>query len=296
VAKSLTEDKNVARNAATFHMPNVSKHYKKPHITMSKLVQVLLIFAILISCTTIENGKDKLSSNKIESLIAKDTIANLSIGSLVDSGLIVSVNKYKIVCNFYRNFKELEIPIRVCATFEASGFGNIDSFIVNYDGVIHNLKTSDYFIQSPREIIAIKNSRNFGIRIIDFNFDNQPDIAIYNSASGMKNIAEDIYIYGKTKKRFIYNQILSESSNCTVDTIRNLIETFGQGGMASMIYNSETYTWEEEKLKKIREVRQDYNDELKRFIKVTKDLVDNNWVTSTDTLTEERILEMREGK
>ncbi|MEQ8423693.1 MAG: hypothetical protein RIA63_03220, partial [Cyclobacteriaceae bacterium] len=106
---------------------------------------------------------------------------------------------------------------------------------------------------------------------------------------------ENIFIYDETKKRYFRNNILSQSSNCLIDSVSKTISTFGQGGMASMIYNSETYTWEENKLKLIKSIQQDYNDKLNRFIRETKTLSDLTWTTQVDTLTEAQLLDMRDG-
>lgn len=133
------------------------------------------------------------------------------------------------------------------------------------------------------------------INLKDYNFDGAPDISIYGTQSGMKNIIVTIYIYDREMDGYYKNEILSQSSNCEIDSANKTISTFGQGGMASMIFNSETYIWDNDNLIMVKSIRQNYNDEIDLFVRITRNLINQGWITQVDTLSENQLLEMRDA-
>ncbi|WP_439185858.1 XAC2610-related protein [Carboxylicivirga taeanensis] len=257
---------------------------------MRQILLIVFIFTVFNSCN---EQKKELKETIGQSLIVKDSIGTFSVLSLLDSGLIVNANTYKIEKSINRKFGRLEIPIKVCATFESKGYGNVDSLMLNYNGKTHKIFVKELFMSSPNGMVVLDEIKDNLIRFEDYNFDNKPDLAVYNSASGMKNILEDKYIYSKESGQFVYNKILSNHSNCQPDSVNKTIYTLGQGGMASMIYGSATYKWEDVKLVKIKTVKQDYIDSLDIFVREIKELVDTTWIMTVDTLTEQNAKEWK---
>jgi len=258
---------------------------------MKKLVVFFVFFTVLLSCSFNNNPNDKpVGSDNSE--LDKDTIGNYTLSALRDTGFIIKTSKYKLVLKIIRKYREIEIPINVCATFESNGSGQIDSLTFYYKGNFQNVRPRDYFVWSPDNLLVFMKENN-QVRFTDYNFDNEPDIAIYNMASGVKNVMEDIYIYSDKYKRFLFNKILSNNSNCYADSVKKTISTFGQGGMASLIFGSTTYKWDDAKLQAIESVSQDFIDSLEVFVRKTSKLADSTWVTSIDTLTEEQAIEWK---
>lgn len=249
------------------------------------LIGVFVLFA-LVSCINLGNDKDNLEGKIILNNNTTDSIGRISLAVLSDSGFVVEPFKYKITKVFHKEFNKHVIPIKVCASFTKDGFGNVDSLIVTFREKTHKIYVpeNDFFLNQTNDILSL----SYNIRLDDYNFDNYPDIAIYNTNSGLKNIMENIYIYNPEENGYFRNVILSKSSNCSIDTTNQTISTFGQGGMASMIYGSTTYIWEDDNLIAIKNINQDYIDSLDVFVKKTRRLVEETWTLSIDTLTEEQ--------
>ena len=262
----------------------------------------LILTTFLFSCK--DEGLKQQKVVEIRSEIDNDTIkyqpktwqdtilGNTPIKSLIDKGISVEPSHYKVTFNTYRKFKSDSILLRVASSLDQNGHGNIDSLFFNYGNNSYKFKYLNYSFFSPKTLIAIQENKGVNIRFSDFNFDNHPDLAVFNSeGSGVKNIMEDIYIYYPSKKRYYRNKILSENSNISIDTINQTLSTFGQGGMASMIYGSVTYKWENDELSSVRSVNQNYNDSLNLFIRQIDALKDSVWITTIDTLTEDQARE-----
>jgi len=256
---------------------------------MKKCLIGILIFFAIYSC-----DKTEKVSTQNEQTNLNESIGQFSLKSLIDTGLTVEPYKYKVSKQFTKKFKNNEIPIKVCANFKRDGYGFVDSLMVEFNGKFHKIfiGENEYFMLDPVRMFTIESD----IKLLDYNFDNLPDLAVYSTQSGMKNIMENVYIFNKGKNKYFKNRILSASSNCKIDSVNETISTFGQGGMASMIYGAETFKWENDKLKLIKSETQNYIDNINLFVRETKELVDTNWVVKVDTLSEEKILEMRDKK
>ncbi len=257
---------------------------------MRHILTFIVILFTLASCNEIGNKTNLLEEN-ITSNSSEDSIGGISLKTLRDSGLIVEPYIYKITKTIEKEFDEFVIPIKICASFAKDEFGRVDSLIVTYNEKKHfiYLSADDLFMSQPNLMLSMKNF----IKLDDYNFDNHPDIAVYSTQSGMKNVMENIYIYDNQKNRYFFNKILSNISNCSIDKENKTISTFGQGGMASMIYGSIIYKWENDKLVEIKNVNQDYIDSLNVFVKKTRVLVDAIWTTKIDTLTEDQAREWK---
>jgi hypothetical protein len=279
-----------------------------------KFVNILFSILIIIgfySCTERSNNQSKLDTRitRIDSsdfsrkqsqstssyLTRQDsTLGEITIKSFERKGFKIEPSIYKVVFNTFRKFRNDSIQFRILASIDKDGEGQLDSLVFEFAGKKHELKNLNYFFFSPSTLSSIKDNKGVGIRLEDFNFDNFPDIAIYNpEMSGTKNLVEDIYIFNQKKQRFFRNKTLSENSNISVDTVNQTLSTFGQGGMASMIFGSITYKWQNSKLEEIKKVKQDYIDSLNLFVRKTRKLQDTSWIIAIDTLTEERAREWK---
>lgn len=238
--------------------------------------------------------KNETEIAKLHSSWQDSTLGNTTIKSLTEAGFTVEPSIYKVAFNTYRKFKNDSIELRVVSSINNKGHGEIDSLALNYKDEHYQFKRLNYFLFSPLELVSIKDNKGVNIRLQDFNFDIFPDVAIYNrETSGVKNIMEDIYIFDKKRQRYFRNKTLSANSNVSIDTTGHTLSTFGQGGMASMIYGSTTYAWDESKLKPIRTVDQTYSDSLNVFVRKIRNLQDTLWITTIDTLTEENAKEWK---
>ena len=252
-----------------------------------KYLMITITFSILLfSCKTSVISEKKSNETKSVDLTANDFIKNLS--SLTDSGFIVEPVIYKVSKQIEKKFQNHTIPIKICATFQNDRYGVVDSLIIFFENKQHNIYIgSDYsYLSIPNHILSVEGY----IEVNDYNFDNKPDIAFYNNTgSGTKNSMKNIYIFDKMKKTFFLNRILSETANCCVDTTNKTISTFWQYGMASRLYGSSTYIWENDKLTEVKNVNQSYIDSLNVFVRTTRELIDNTWILKVDTLTEDDV-------
>ncbi|MBZ0244862.1 MAG: hypothetical protein K8H85_02845 [Cyclobacteriaceae bacterium] len=237
-----------------------------------------------------QSAADTLKPYMITPAWTLDSILNLPVQALIDSGITVSPSIYRVNFHTQRKFKGEWILLAIDATVESNGSGKVDVIKFTYKNKQHELRYLNFIFFGPQVLYSIKSNRGITIRLDDFNFDGHPDVAVYNSeASGMKNIAEDIYIFNVDKNAYFRNKILSESSNVYADSVSKTVSTFGQGGMASQIYGSSFYKWKEGKLEIFKSQTQDYNSSLNRFIRETKELVNGKWVISIDTLRDEEL-------
>lgn len=242
-----------------------------------KYISIILILFFSISSCEVKNENLVIENSEEEIDVVK---------TLQDSVLTNTTKSNKVSANIIRKFNALEIPIKVCASFQKNGRGNIDSLVFNYNNKSFLHLVKNYTYVTTDELIYLKNSNDYNIKFKDYNFDNHPDLVVYNSNSGMKNIVEDIYIYSPKSQKFIFNKILSENANCKIDTKSKSISTFSQGGMASKIYGITEYKWNNEKLEIVKKVNQDYLKSLNAFICTTKTRIDTSWITEIDTLYE----------
>lgn len=192
-------------------------------MNMERLLILIIIFSIL-SC---EYNHDKLYSNNILQDKTEINDQPISASDTIMPQFIESTIK--------RIFDNDTIPIKVYSSFNEKGFGEIDSIKFVFENKAHLLQPEDYILSSANSLQELHKIDDYHIRFEDYNFDGYPDLVIYNSSSGVKNVYEDKYLYNKTEKRFIYNQLLSSESNLSIDTVHQTLSSLEQGGMASMI-------------------------------------------------------------
>ena len=77
---------------------------------------------VIFSC---DRNKDRVVSNRTLPI-------DSTISLLIDSGLTISVNTYKVEISTTRPFNNKILPIRIFATIDNSGLGSIDSISVKY--------------------------------------------------------------------------------------------------------------------------------------------------------------------
>jgi hypothetical protein len=242
---------------------------------------------MLVSCIGTQKEPNETTIEVVQCQFLKDSLAELSVSSYSDTGLIVNTSTYNIEEFTIRKFGEIEIPIKVFATFEPDGYGKVDSLILSYKGNAYGIIVNNLCMSSPVEMMALDKPENYTIRLYDFNFDRKPDLAIYNCSSGVKNVLTDKYIYSPNKDMFVYNKELSSFSNCRIDSINKTLYTLASGGHASRIYGSGTYKWEDDELVMLKKVNQDYNHSLNVFVREIRELIDTKWILTVDTLTVE---------
>ena len=259
-----------------------------------KYLMIIMFSILLFSCkrnvvSEIENGEtecSKIEHNEAKSsdLMIDGFIGNLN--SLIDSGFVVEPIVYKVSKQIEKKFQNQIIPIKICASIRSDDYGidgEVDSLMVFFENKQHKIFVGrDCFILfEPNQLLSVENH----IRLEDYNFDNKPDVAIYNNVgSGTNNAFENIYIFDADKNRFSLNRILSESANSYPDTIDKTISTFLGYGMASMIHVEITYIWKDKELVAVKSVEQDYVKSLNVFVRTEKELKDNIWITKIDTV------------
>jgi hypothetical protein len=237
-----------------------------------------------------QSRTDTIRTYNLTPAWALDSIGNLPVQVLLDSGFTVTPSTYKVSFSTKRKFTGQWVLLAIDVTIDSEGQSKVDAVRFTYKNKLHELKYLNFNFFQPEVLYSIKSGWGITIRLEDFNFDGHPDIAVYNSeASGMKNIAEDIYIFNPDKNTYFRNKILSESANVYADSVKKTVSTFGQGGMASQIYGSSFYKWKEGKFDIIKWEKQDYNITLKRFIRETRELVNGEWVISIDTLSDDQL-------
>lgn len=207
----------------------------------------ILIIIGFYSCTEHSNNQSK-SESQITQIDSSDfsrkpskptsskttwqdsTLGGMKIKYLEHKGFEIQPSIYKVVFDTFRKFRNDSIKIRILASIDKNGEGQVDSLVFKFADKRHEFKDLNYFFFSPSTLSSIKDNKGVGIRLEDFNFDRFPDIAIYNPRmSGTKNLVEDIYIFDRDSKRFYRNKTLSKNTNISVDTVNQTLSTFGQG-------------------------------------------------------------------
>src|SRR5690554_4110929 len=136
---------------------------------MRHILTFIVILFTLASCNEIGNKTNLLEEN-ITSNSSEDSIGEISLKTLRDSGLIVEPYIYKITKTIEKEFDEFVIPIKICASFAKDEFGRVDSLIVTYNEKKHfiYLSADDLFMSQPNLMLSMKNF----IKLDDYNFDN----------------------------------------------------------------------------------------------------------------------------
>ena len=154
----------------------------------------------------------------------------------------------------------------------------------NKDFIPNNIKVIN---KKDNHVIQLINlSEEFGgnvaqpsstLNVLDCNFDGYKDLMIYSHDGGAgPNSGYDFYLYNPSKKRFQFNEALSNLSQTEVDSKNKTITSSWRGGAAS--HGGETYTFIKGVFTKIAS----WNDECGGHYPIcysTKGkLVKNKWV------------------
>ncbi|MFN6945559.1 MAG: XAC2610-related protein [Cytophagaceae bacterium] len=258
---------------------------------MKKTLLVFICIATFSLCTPSFDKQEQAEENIADELVNNSDSLTNDIGESMelhqDSGLTNLPFAYVTEATIKRKFRKEKFFIRLYAEFSSKGYGQLDSLSFTYDGKLHRIQIPDFYLYSSDDLTALDDHLSYKINFKDYNFDNYPDLTIYNSSSGSKNIMEDVFVYHPEKKQFVYDNRLSGLSNISVDTIAQTIYTFGQGGMASKIYGSATYKWEEDELVVIKKVLQDFDDKLDAFVREIHELHNDTWNIRRDTFAKD---------
>jgi len=123
----------------------------------------------------------------------------------------------------------------------------------------------------PLEMYQAFAPRHF--ELIDMNFDGFKDILLQYGCGATGNGQSYTWLYDPKTGRFKYNNALSQITTATAHPDTKTITSLWVGGAA--VYDEETYTFQNGKLTKIKEVAQDANDKLRVLSKTTKTFRNN---------------------
>lgn len=213
----------------------------------------------------------------------KEMIGDMSVAYLRRAGLTIEPDIAKISAEFTRYFNGEAIQMKAVLFADDKGWGELDSLIFHYNNKEHHI-SSLHYLMNANTLISLKKESNQNIRFEDYNFDKYPDLVVYNSGSGTKNIVEDKYLYDPVDSLFKLHEGLSFPPNISFDTLTQTISTFVAGGHASRIYGADKYKWVGHNLTLIETRQQDYNESLNRYILEIKTLKDSVWEVKYDTL------------
>jgi hypothetical protein len=178
-------------------------------------------------------------------------------------------------------FDNKTIPVIIYATIDTTdNRGNIDSLVLVYDSIKHNinLECADLYLTNPSWL----EWTDF-IRLDDFNFDNHPDVAVYDMAmSGNNNRIYGIFIYDPAKKQYLHHEELSGMAAVSTNAETETIHSFWASGVDRFVFSK--YRWNKGHLMLIYSSEQDYDDSLDIAIRKTDSLHSGAWVTRIDTL------------
>lgn len=264
-----------------------------------RIIRLIYLFTIIsfYSCSQknqqpkiIENDSSIEESNiKDYQATKKEKIGGVPIEKILNSNIEIEANSYDLRSIIKRNFGDKEIEIEVFSNFGVKdGRGDVDSIRFYYLDKIHVFKSLNLEWIYVSSIIDMNVLKDYLISFNDFNFDNHPDLVVYNkNESGVKNMINDIYVYSEQKKEYDLNKLLSTNSNFDINEKDKVISFFHSWGHASKIYTSSESKWKDSELIPVKYINQKYNDSIKKYIKETKILKDTTWSVRIDTLTEE---------
>lgn len=257
---------------------------------------VAVIFLCLMSCNEGDRESERVKSESNQKAgfgnalndhdlgsSGKERIGDMSVDYLRRAGLTIEPDIAKVSAEFTRYFNGEPIHMKAVLFADSKGWGELDSLIFHYNNKEHHI-SSLHYLMNANTLINLKKVSNQNIRFEDYNFDKYPDLVVYNSGSGTKNIVEDKYLYDPFDSLFKLHEGLSFPPNISFDTLTQTITTFVAGGHAGRIYGAEQYKWVGRDLTLIQTRQQDYHELLKRYILETKTLKDSVWVVKYDTL------------
>lgn len=122
------------------------------------------------------------------------------------------------------------------------------------------------------------------LRAIDVNFDGYKDLVHLAWYGVTGNTGYSFYTYDSLSTTFILNTDFDGLGSPQFDDSRKLIYSHSGGGMAGNIYSSETYKYENGKLKLIHAVYQNFDHKTEHFIRKTKHLRNGQLKDSTTVI------------
>jgi hypothetical protein len=102
----------------------------------------------------------------------------------------------------------------------------------------------------------------------DFNFDGKEDYRVFIMVNGRK-MEWQHFLFDPNTKKHVPCEKLDALWNPTFNPTNKTVSTFANGGHAGQIYTTETYVWEEGKLKLMEKVTQDWDRKKQLYYKVT---------------------------
>ncbi len=170
------------------------------------------------------------------------------------------------------------------------GPGALDIFPKDGGRLFQRIVMANLFIELDREgkasanLVEVYGENNSGLAVADFNFDNQPDIALRNGNNGgYGGPSYDIYLFDSTKKQFALHPALTEmaSSNLglfDVDPAAKTLTTFTKSGCCWHQWSTYQLTGNQPVL--IREVTQEATGDDDMVSITDKRLVKGKWQTT----------------
>ncbi|MCB0707276.1 MAG: hypothetical protein KDC34_18290 [Saprospiraceae bacterium] len=104
------------------------------------------------------------------------------------------------------------------------------------------------------------------INFEDYNFDGNPDFRVYSSLTEGNNRKYSFYLYDPRLDKYVFSELLSQSTNLRLDTSQKLIHTFYEDNSSSMIFVTVTYQYQNGELVEIQRKQQDYDSSIKAYV------------------------------
>jgi hypothetical protein len=131
--------------------------------------------------------------------------------------------------------------------------------------------------------------KNAYIENVDVNFDGYKDLAILTCLGATGNQCFDFFLWNPSTKMFDYSEEFSEANSFPDKAFPLQLHSFWNMGCAGACYVERFYKVESNKPVLLKEITQELNDNATMATKVTKELKDGTYVTSTTTSKFENI-------
>jgi len=131
------------------------------------------------------------------------------------------------------------------------------------------------------DLTELYGEKNWGVSFTDYNFDGIEDLVLSNgNYLPYGGISNDVFLYSKTKGKFILNDDLSalESDNMFVDIYDNYLETVTKSGCC--LHEKTRYRFVKDRLQKFYVFTEDATGVSKWVRLITKRLVNGKWRTT----------------
>lgn len=122
------------------------------------------------------------------------------------------------------------------------------------------------------------------LKIIDVNFDGYKDIMLLGSWGATGNMSYDYYTFDIQNMKFNYRPELGILSSPRFDSLTKRIQTGWNGGMAGTIYGSEIYEFQNDSLKLIHSVYQNFDQSTNHYTRKTRFMKHGKLIDSTTVI------------